>query len=299
MDKAAAIALAVLPVVAVAGLVFAFRRPLLALFGLELARIAPPRSGREELREAVATLEREGAAVKQDRDRMGGLLDLAELEVCDVMVHRTNMRSVNLDDPPEVLVREILHSPHTRMPLWKGSPENIIGVLHSKDLLRALAEIDNDASKLDLAKVASKPWFVPDTTSLQDQLNAFLRRKAHFALVVDEYGEMEGLVTLEDILEEIVGDIADEHDVDVQGVRQEADGSVVVDGAVPIRDLNRALDWSLPDEEATTIAGLVIHETKTIPKERQAFTFHGKRFIVMKRDKNRIARIRIRPAGVG
>jgi Mg2+/Co2+ transporter CorB len=136
---------------------------------------------------------------------------------------------------------------------------------------------------------------VPDTTTLHDQLNAFLRRKAHFALVVDEYGEVEGLVTLEDIIEEIVGDIADEHDIDVQGVKQEADGSVVVDGTVPIRDLNRALDWALPDDEATTIAGLVIHETQSIPEERQAFTFHGKRFLVMKRDKNRIARLRIRP----
>ena len=145
-------------------------------------------------------------------------------------------------------------------------------------------------------KIASKPWFVPDTTTLQDQLSAFLRRKAHFALVVDEYGELEGLVTLEDIIEEIVGEIADEHDVDVQGVRQESDGSIVVDGSVPIRDLNRALDWTLPDEEATTIAGLVIHETQSIPEEKQAFTFHGKRFIVMKRDKNRITRIRIRPA---
>jgi len=144
-------------------------------------------------------------------------------------------------------------------------------------------------------KIASKPWFVPDTTTLQEQLNAFLRRKAHFAVVVDEYGEVEGLVTLEDIIEEIVGEIADEHDVDIQGVKQEADGSVVVDGNVPIRDLNRALDWNLPDEEATTIAGLVIHEAQSIPDEKQAFTFHGKRFIVMKRDKNRIARLRIRP----
>ncbi|MHA7885625.1 transporter associated domain-containing protein, partial [Nitratireductor rhodophyticola] len=143
--------------------------------------------------------------------------------------------------------------------------------------------------------VASKPWFVPDTTTLQDQLNAFLRRKAHIAIVVDEYGEVEGLVTLEDIIEEIVGDIADEHDVEVQGVKQEADGSIVVEGSVPIRDLNRALDWNLPDEEATTIAGLVIHETQTIPEEKQAFTFFGKRFIVMKRDKNRITKLRIRP----
>ena len=136
---------------------------------------------------------------------------------------------------------------------------------------------------------------MPDTTSVPDQLNAFLRRKAHIAIVVDEYGEVEGLVTLEDILEEIVGDITDEHDTEVQGVRQEADGSIVVDGSVPIRDLNRALDWTLPDDEATTVAGLVIHESQTIPEEKQAFTFHGKRFIVMKRDRNRITRLRIRP----
>src|SRR5690606_25074330 len=201
-----------------------------------------------------AVLHREGAVVKQDRDRMGGLLDLHELEVSDIMIHRTNMRMVNADDPSETLVREILQSPHTRMPLWKGTTENIVGVIHAKDLLRALNEVGNDFAKIDIMKVASKPWFVPDTTSLQDQLNAFLRRKSHFAIVVDEYGEVEGLVTLEDIIEEIVGEIADEHDLDMQGVKQEADGSVVVDGTVPIRDLNRALDWDLPDEEATTIA---------------------------------------------
>lgn len=286
--------------VVVAGLLVVlalFHRPLLALFGVELSRIEPTISSRDELRGAVAVLHREGAVVKQDRDRMGGVLDLAELEVCDVMVHRTNMRSINADQPPAAAMSEILQSPHTRLPLWKGDTDNIVGVIHAKDLLRALDEAEGDPSKIDIMKVASKPWFVPDTTTLQDQLNAFLRRKSHFAIVVDEYGEVEGLVTLEDIIEEIVGNIADEHDVDVQGVRQEADGSVVVDGSVPIRDLNRALDWNLPDEEATTIAGLVIHETQTIPKERQAFTFHGKRFIVMRREKNRITRIRIRPAG--
>ncbi|MDR7034244.1 transporter associated domain-containing protein [Mesorhizobium sp. BE184] len=229
------------------------------------------------------------------RARLDDWFELADLEVSDVMVHRTNMRSVNADDAPEAVVREILQSPHTRMPLWKGSLDNIVGILHAKDLLRALNEVGNDFSQIDVMKIAAKPWFVPDTTTLQEQLNAFLRRKAHFAIVVDEYGEVEGLVTLEDIIEEIVGDIADEHDIDMQGVKQEADGSVVVDGAVSIRDLNRALGWNLPDEEATTIAGLVIHETQSIPEERQAFTFHGKRFVVMKRDKNRIARLRIRP----
>ena len=273
-------------------LLFVLRHRLLAALGYEMKPLGAARSESEEAQGAPADSPGEGGTRP---DRLGALVDLHELEVSDVMVHRTNMRSVNADSPPEALVREILQSPHTRMPLWRGSTENIVGVLHAKDLLRALNEVGNDFSRIDVMKIATKPWFVPDTTSLQDQLNAFLRRKAHFALVVDEYGEVEGLVTLEDIIEEIVGEIADEHDVDIQGVRQEADGSVVVDGTVPIRDLNRALGWSLPDEEATTIAGLVIHETQSIPEERQAFTFHGKRFVVMKRDKNRIARLRIRP----
>jgi len=274
-------------------------RAILYLFGVNLASEEPLLTPHEELRGTVAVLAREGGVVKLDRDRLGGLLDLHELEVSDVMVHRTSMRSVSADLPPQEIVREVLQSPHTRMPIWRGTAENIVGVVHAKDLLRALHEVDNDPARIDIMKVAAKPWFVPDTTMLQDQLNAFLRRKSHFAIVVDEYGEVEGLVTLEDILEEIVGEIADEHDVDMQGVKQEADGSVVVEGSVPIRDLNRALDWKLPDDEATTIAGLVIHETQTIPEEKQAFTFHGKRFIVMKREKNRITRLRIKATETG
>ncbi|MDX8537948.1 transporter associated domain-containing protein [Mesorhizobium abyssinicae] len=274
-----------------------FRARLLAAFGYELRPVDPQGSADDQSREPADDFRRDGQGAREERNRLEGLFDLEELEVSDVMVHRTNMRSVNADNPSEAVVREILNSPHTRMPLWKGSLDNIVGVLHAKDLLRALNEVGNDFSRIDVMKIASKPWFVPDTTTLQDQLNAFLRRKAHFAIVVDEYGEVEGLVTLEDIIEEIVGEIADEHDVDIQGVKQEADGSVVVDGTVAIRDLNRALDWNLPDEEATTIAGLVIHETQSIPDEKQAFTFHGKRFVVMKRDKNRIARLRIKPAG--
>lgn len=270
-------------------------RRILGLFGVELTAGVSMLSAHEEIRGAVDLLHREGSVVKADRDRLGGVLDLGELEVSDIMVHRTAMRTINADDPAEQVVRQILDSPYTRMPIWRGSPDNIIGLVHAKDVLRALADASNDPAKIDISKIAQKPWFVPDTTNLKDQLNAFLRRRLHSAIVVDEYGEVEGLVTLEDILEEIVGDISDEHDIDMQGVRQEADGSVVVDGNVPIRDLNRALDWQLPDEEATTVAGLVIHESQIIPEERQAFTFHGKRFIVMKREKNRIIKLRIRP----
>ena len=271
-------------------------RGLLRAFGASLSEQTLALSSHDDLHAALDLVHREGNFDKQDRDRLSGLFELEELEVSDVMRHRTVMRAVNADDPPEVAVRTVLESPYTRMPLWRNSTENIIGVVHAKDLLRALAEPNVELENLDIVKIAQKPWFVPDSTSLKDQLSAFLRRKGHFAVVVDEYGEVQGIVTLEDILEEIVGDIADEHDIEIQGVRQEADGSIVVDGSVPIRDLNRALDWSLPDAEATTIAGLVIHESKLIPEERQAFTFYGKRFTVMKREKNRITRLRIRPA---
>ena len=225
----------------------------------------------------------------------GGILDLRDLVVSDVMVHRTEMITVCADDPPEEVVHAILAEPVTRVPLWSGKPENIIGILHAKDLLRAIHDTDGDLSKIDVKKIARPPWFVPDIRPLSEQIKAFRRRKTPFALVVDEYGELMGLVTLEDILEEIVGDITDEHDVEVPGVRPQPDGSVNVDGGVPIRDLNRVMDWSLPDEEATTVAGLVIHEARSIPEPGQTFTFHGFRFRVLRRERNRIAALRITP----
>jgi len=271
-------------------------RAILKLCGINLAAGRSMLSPQEELRGAVEVLHRDKSLIKEDRDQLGGLLDLKELEVSDVMVHRTSMGTVNADAPADEIVRDILASPHTRMPLWRDDIDNIVGIIHTKDLLRALYDVDNDFKRIDIMKVARKPWFVPDTTTLQDQLDAFLRRKAHIAIVVDEYGDVQGLVTLEDILEEIVGDIADDTiDIEIQGVRLQPDGSVIVDGSLPIRDINRALDWSLPDEEATTIAGLVIHETQTIPEVKQAFTFYGKRFSVLKKEKNRLTRLRIVP----
>ena len=252
-------------------------------------------SAREELRGAVDLFHREGGVEKTDRDMFGGILDLRDLVVSDVMVHRTNMITLDADEKQEDLVNAVIASPVTRLPLWRGNPQNIIGVLHVKDLLRALHAADGDANKVDIATLLTPPWFVPDTRPVSEQLKAFRRRKTPFSLVVDEYGEVEGLVTLEDILEEIVGDITDEHDVAMPGVRKQPDGSVNVDGAVSIRDLNRVMDWNLPDEEATTIAGLVIHEARSIPEVGQSFTFHGFRFRVLRRERNRITALRIVP----
>jgi Mg2+/Co2+ transporter CorB len=270
-------------------------RWLLRPLGIRVGETQPILSAHEELRGAVDLLHREGGVEKLDREMLGGVLDLRELEVSDVMIHRTKMLMVRADDPPVAVVNTVLDAPVTRLPVWRGSSENVVGMVHAKDMLRALHAVGGDAAKVDLAAIMTPPWFVPDTTPLYEQLKAFRRRKTPLALVVDEYGVMMGLVTLEDILEEIVGDITDEHDVAVPGVRPQPDGSVNVDGSVPIRDLNRAMDWDLPDEEATTIAGLVIHEARSIPEPGQSFTFHGFRFRVLRRSRNRITALRITP----
>ena len=270
-------------------------RTVLSLVGVDIGHGRTILSPYEELKGAVDIMHEEGNVERSARDMFGGVLDLQVLHVADVMIHRTKMRTIDADLPPVQIVREVLSSPFTRMPLWRERPDNFVGVLHSKDLLRALDAAGGDASKIDIDEVMFAPWFVPEATTLEDQLEAFLKRKTHFALVVDEYGEVMGLVTLEDILEEIVGDIRDEHDLAVQGVRPQPDGSVLVDGSAPVRDLNRVMAWDLPDEEATTIAGLVIHEAGAIPEAGQIFTFHGFRFEVMRRVRNRITALKVTP----
>jgi Mg2+/Co2+ transporter CorB len=270
-------------------------RGVLKLLGVRTNEDNPVLSAREELRGTVDLLHKEGGVEKLDRDMLGGLLDLRDLTVSDVMIHRTEMITINADDPPEAVVKAVLAAPVTRVPLWRETSENIIGVLHAKDLLRAIQAAGGDLAKVDIPSLALPPWFVPDIRPLSEQLKAFRRRKTHFALVVDEYGEVMGLVTLEDILEEIVGDISDEHDITVSGCKPQPDGSVTADGAVPIRDLNRLMEWNLPDDEATTIAGLVIHEARAIPEAGQSFTFHGFRFRVLKKERNRITALHITP----
>ncbi len=295
-------ALAVAPVINVVVRVFApvvmvvevLVRGALRMLGADTSQAQSPLSFREELRGALDLHHSRGEVVKEDRDMLGGVLDLKELTLADVMVHRTSMKSIDISRSPREILQYVLENGYTRYPVWENEPDNIIGILHARDLLAALAGAKGDIDAIDIRKLLLEPWFVPDSTPLADQLSEFLRRKMHFAIIVDEYGELEGLVTLEDIMEEIVGDIADEHDREVSGVQRDRD-SYIVDGAMPVRDLNRLHDWNLPEDEAVTIAGLVIHEARMIPEVGQAFTFHGFRFEVLEKEKNRLTKIRMTP----
>jgi Mg2+/Co2+ transporter CorB len=237
----------------------------------------------------------EGLVESGDRRMLGGVLDLSDMDVAEIMVHRKSMSMIDAGLTPREIIVKATESEHTRLPLYRGEPENIVGVLHAKDLLRAVVAAEESGEEIDIAAITREAWFIPETTKLKDQLNAFLKRRAHFALVVDEYGALQGLVTLEDILEEIVGEIEDEHDEAISGVRRDADGWVHVDGDVTVRDLNRAMDWALPDERAVTVAGLVIHEAQTIPEPGQVFQFHGHRFEILRRQRNQITALRVSP----
>ncbi len=270
---------------------------LLALFGLRQEHEAEETvTPHEEIRGAIDLHHKEGGVEREHRDMLGGILNLVELHVSDVMVHRKNMVVLDASDPPEEIVERMLSSPHTRFPISRNDPENIVGVLHIKDLLQALSRSRGSLEGIDVLSLASKPRFVPETTTLEEQLRAFREQHEHFALVVDEYGTLQGLITLEDILEEVFGDIADVHDQKVTtGIRRQADGSYNVDGWMPVRDLNRELDWHLPDEEATTIAGLVINAARTIPTVGQVFSFYGFKFEVLRRQRNQITALRITP----
>lgn len=288
------------PIVAMVRVLVRF---ILSMFGVKTDPDSHILAVREEIAGALQLGLSEGFVEKEDRDRILGALDLDARMVEEIMLHRSNIEMVDVDMSPQDILAIVLQSKYTRHPIFRDDPENIIGVIHAKDLLRAMHKLltgENQTAdamaKFDVMSVAMDPYFVPETTTLDDQMRQFLLRKVHFALVVDEYGGLQGLITLEDILEEIVGEIADEFDEDEDNqIEKCADGTYLVDGAITIRDLNRAHDWNLPDEEANTIAGLVIHEAQMIPIEGQVFSFHGFRFEVVSKDENRISELRIWP----
>jgi len=276
---------------------------LLALFGVRTDPDSAILSYHEEIAGALALGHSEGAVDKEDRDRLLGALDLAHRTVEEIMLHRSQLQTVNIDAPVSEIIAQSVNSSHSRLPAWKDEPENIVGVIHSRDLMREVHRLvsEGDGSfnaieTLDIMSVARAPYFVPETTPLDEQMRQFLQQRRHFALVIDEYGALLGLITLEDILEEIVGEIVDEHDLPIENPITRLDsGAIELEGAMTIRDLNRAMDWSLPDDEANTVAGLVIHEAQMIPEAGQVFQFHGFRISVVERSENRITRLRIRP----
>ncbi|MGR3628511.1 MAG: HlyC/CorC family transporter [Sulfitobacter sp.] len=280
-----------------------FVRGVLRLFGVQIDPDSNILAVREEIAGALQLGHSEGVVEKEDRDRILGALDLRERAVEEVMLHRSGIEMIDAASDPTDIMEKCLQSNHTRLPVFRDDPENIIGVIHAKDLLRAMYKLiggpNGNAAALkgfNVADVVMKPYFVPETSTLDEQMRQFLRRRTHFALVVDEYGSLQGLITLEDILEEIVGEITDEFDPDADHpLKQSEDGHLMVEGAMTIRDLNRATDWSLPDDEANTVAGLVIHEAQMIPTVGQVFSFHNFRFEVMERDGNRITQLKIRP----
>ena len=278
----------------VSGTIQAVIRLTFRLFGVDVKQDEEWAATVEELRGAIE-LHGRGPTGRQQRAMLRSILDLADVEVEMVMRHRTDLATIDAGLPTSQVVDQALESPYTRIPLWREEPDNIIGILHAKALLRAVRVHRGDLDKLSIESIVTPPWFIPESTTLLDQLQAFRRRREHFALVVDEYGTLMGVVTLEDILEEIVGDITDEHDVVPIGVRPQRDGSYLVDGGVTIRDLNRRFEWRLPDQEAATIAGLVLHEAKVIPEIGQIFIFHGFRFEIVRRQRNQITLIRIAP----
>lgn len=270
-------------------------RGILRMWGVRLGQVHGAAYAEEELRGAIELHRGDGREGRHERIMLHSILDLGDVEVSEVMVHRSNMVTVDSSLTPAEIVREVVESPFTRIPLWRDKPDNIVGVLHAKALLKAVQEQPGNLTSLDILGLAAEPWFIPESTDLLAQLQAFRRRGEHFSLVVDEYGDLMGVVTLEDILEEIVGDISDETDVPRRGIRPQQNGTIVADGDVTLRDLNRRFDWALPDEEAATIAGLILHESRMIPEAGQIFTFYDFRFEVLGRKGNRITAIRITP----
>ena len=268
---------------------------MLELFGVKEEGVSPLVEPHEEIRGTVDLHHIEGGMRREDRDMIGGVLDLRELKIGDVAIHRKNMAAIDADLKPEEMFDALLAANHTRVPVWRETPDNVIGVLHTKAVVREVLRRRGAQQDFDILSLMEPPWFVPDTTTLEEQLHAFRERRTHFALVVDEYGALQGIVTLEDIIDEVFGDVSERERNARPGIRPQPDGSFNIDGTVPIRDINRALDWDLPDDEATTIAGLVIHEARAIPEPGQRFAFHGYKFEILRRARNQITAVRVTP----
>ena len=267
---------------------------ILAIFGMNYIKNSRSLSVQDEIRGTVDLHHKEGRLYKFDKDMVKGILDLSVIGIEDVMVHRSNMFTVNIDEDANNIISAVINSPYTRIPVWKNDAENIIGIIHAKNLLRLISTKKNlPILNQDIKKTLLEPWFVPETTTLKEQLQMHLNKRTKLAIIVDEYGALMGMISLEDIIEEIVGDISDEHDVIVKGVDVNSDGSFNINGNVEIRDLNREYGWELPDSEANTISGLIIHESRSFPKPGQKFNYYGFQFEILETQGNQISLLKV------
>ncbi|MDX2049955.1 MAG: CNNM domain-containing protein [Rickettsiaceae bacterium] len=250
-------------------------------------------SAADEVRGVIEHYHLEGNVKKYDRDMLGGILDLRHITVEAVMVHRSQIMSINIDQSPEDIINQALNTPHTRIPLWQGTKDNIIGILHVRNILKALHRNKYNFSKLDIKSYTSEPWFVPENAPLSKQLMEFKDRKSHMAIVVDEYGDIIGILTLEDILEEVVGQIDDELDVAPSKIIKKSKFNYIVDGTASIRDINRELSLKLSSENANTIAGLFMHNLERLPNVGDRIELSSARLTIVKKHFNRIKQVLI------
>jgi len=248
-------------------------------------------SASEEVRGVIEHYHMEGNVIKNDRDMLGGVLDLRHITVEEIMVHRSQMVSINADLPTSDIISQALNTPHTRIPLWQGTKDNIIGILHLRNVLKALHKNKFDYSKLDIKSYITEPWFVPENALLSRQLMEFKARRSHIAIVVDEYGDIIGILTLEDILEEIVGQIDDELDEESNKIVQKEKNLYIVDGTTTIRDLNREININLPDEEANTVAGIIMHELERLPNVGDKLEIGHVRLTIIKKQAHKIKQV--------
>jgi Mg2+/Co2+ transporter CorB len=270
-----------------------FIQMLLRLFGVDITKSNTLISATDVIRGTIELHHREGRMIKQDRDMLGSILDLDDIEVKDVMIHRKEVEIISADLSAPELIKQAVSTMHSRIPIWKGEPDNIVGLLHVKDLVKSMSGKLGTLATEDILSICHKPWFIPETTDLRSQLIAFRQRKQHMAMVVDEYGAWQGIITLEDIIEQIVGDIDDEHDISEKNIQKTAENVYLIAGNTPLRDINRQLDWNLPDDDASTLAGLLIHDAETIPNVGEHFFAHGFRFTVVEKDDTQVTLLRL------
>ena len=247
----------------------------------------------EELRGAI-DLHGEDSS-KDEKNMLKSILDLDDITVGSIMIPRKDIFSLPSNIKYNELITKLNNSPHSRIPIWEKNPENIIGIFHIRKLIEIKAD---DLKTFNIKSLCQKPWFIPESTRLDNQLLEFKRRKEHFSIVVDEYGEFLGIVTLEDIIEEIVGEIDDEHDVlkiskVAEDIKSISDTSYLVKGNVTIRELNKELNINIPVSNASTVAGLVLYESRTIPKKGQIFSFFDLKFEILSKKNNQITLVKI------